>query len=131
VAIVTVFNDSTAVTGHLLRLLEKVGGPLSPLQLREIMVEAACCNLHLKERPQYASLVDLRAQTNKVVAALPEKPEWHPVDLKLRGKLMEQSLRTHPGSSFVGYASTEDFLVKVREGLQTFLYDDDGNFIAN
>src|SRR5579863_10680805 len=66
VAIVTVFNDSTAVTGHLLRLLEKVGGPLSPLQLREIMVEAACCNLHLKERPQYASLVDLRAQTNKV-----------------------------------------------------------------
>jgi hypothetical protein len=131
VAIVTVFNDSTAVTGHLRRVLEKVSGPLSPLQLREIMVEAACCNLHLKERPQYASLVDLRARTNKIVAALPEKSEWHSVDLKIRGKLMEHSLRTHPGSSFVGYRSTEEFLVKVREGLQTFLYDDDGNFIAN
>jgi hypothetical protein len=131
VAIVAVFNDSTAVTGHLLRILENVTGPLSPLQLREVMVEAASCNLHLKERPKYASLVDLRARTNKIVAALPEKPEWHPVDLKVRGRLMEHSLRSHSRSSFVGYANTEDFLAKVREGLQTFLYDSDGKFIAN
>jgi hypothetical protein len=131
VAILTVFNDSTAVTSHLLRTLKKATGPLSSLQLREVMVEAACCNLHLKERPQYASLVDLRARTNKIVATLPQSPDFHPVDLKLRGRLMEYALRSAiSGSSIVGYPNIEDFWAKVREGLQTFLYDDDGNFIA-
>lgn len=131
VALITVFNDSAAVTGHLLHILEKVTGPLSNLQLREVMVEAACCNLHLKERPQYASLVDVRARTNKIVAMLPESPEFHPIDLKLRGRLMEYALRpVLSGSSIVGYPNIEDFWVKVKDGLQTFLYDDDGNFIA-
>ncbi len=131
VAVLTVFNDSTAVTGHLLRILEQVTGPLSNLQLREVMVEAACCNLHLKERPQYASLVDLRAQTSKIIAMLPPSPEFHPVDRKLRGRLMEYSLRPALSrSAVVGYTNIEDFWAKVREGLQTFLYDDNGNFIT-
>ncbi len=132
VAILTAFNDSTAVTGHLLRILEKVTGPLSNLQLREVMVEAACCNLHLKERPRYASLVDLRARTNKIIAMLPPSPEFRPVDLKLRGRLMEYSLRPALSrSAVVGYQNVEDFWAKVREGLQTFLYDNNGKFIAD
>jgi hypothetical protein len=131
VAILTVFNDSTAVTGHLLRRLKKVTGPLSTLQLREIMVEAACCNLHLKERPQYASLIDLQARTSKLIATLPQSPGFRPIDLIVRGKLMERALRpTLSPSSIVGYQNVEDFWAQVREGRYTFLYDDDGNFVS-
>lgn len=131
VALVSVFNDSTAVTSHLLRYLQDVTGPLSSAQVREVMVEAACCNLHLKNRPQYASLVDLRNQTNRIVAVLPSSVEFHPVDLTLRGKLMEHALRPVVSlRSIDGYPNIDDFWRKVLEGRQSFLYDDNGKFIA-
>lgn len=131
VAVLTVFNDSTAVTPHLLRYTEGVAGPLSSPQLREIMVEAACCNLHLKNRPQYASLVDLRKRAYRITAKLPPSPEFHPVDLALRGRLMETALRPLlKGATINGYPNVDDFWDKVRQGKQTVLYDDEGKFIS-
>lgn len=130
VAVIAVFNDSTAVTGHLWRYLDGVTGALSSVQIREVMVEAACCNLHLKERPRYASLVDLRERTYRLVAQLPPTPQFDPPDLALRGSLMEHALRPLLArGSIVGYPNTDDFWAKVREGKQTFLYDDAGSFI--
>jgi hypothetical protein len=130
VALLAVFNDSTAVTPHLLRILKNVTGPLSEVQLREVMVEAASCNLHLKNRPEYASLTDLRDRRIKIVANLPERPEFWPVDFRIRGKLMNAALR-----SLFRMPSVQDRPMidwkSVRAGRHTFLFDANGEFIAS
>lgn len=130
VALLTVFNDSGAVSNHLAKILREAPGPFSAPQIREIMVEAACCNLHLKERPKFVSQVDLRRKTYKMIAQRPPTMEFHPVDLELRGRLMEQALRPmFPPNAVPGYDDPEEYWRKMREGLQTFLLDDDGKFI--
>jgi hypothetical protein len=48
-----VFNDSGGAINYFWQKLEKISGPVSELQLREIMVELAFLNLHLKERPTF------------------------------------------------------------------------------
>jgi len=131
IALLTVFNDSKAVTPHLQRILNRITGPLSSVQIREVMVEAACCNLHIKERPQFISQVDLRERKYKIIAKFPPlPPEFRPVDLELRGRLMEYALRNQLARATIeGYSNTDEFWSKVRQGLQTFLFDDDGDFI--
>jgi hypothetical protein len=132
VALLTVFNDSGAVFPHLRKILREASGPFSAVQIREIMVEAACCNLHLKERPKFVSQVDLRKQTYRMIAQQPPALEFHPIDLELRGKLMEQALRPmFQRAANTGCADPEEYWRKMRKGLQTFLYDDSGNFIRD
>jgi hypothetical protein len=51
-AIFVVFNDSTgALSFYQENMLDKITGPISELQAREVMTEFAMLNLHLKERP--------------------------------------------------------------------------------
>ena len=58
-AMLTVFNDSGGAMNYLWQKLEKINGPVSELQLREIMVDLAYLNLHLKERPTSHTEFDL------------------------------------------------------------------------
>jgi hypothetical protein len=51
IGIVSVLNDSCAAWNVLKGLLEKLNGPLSPSQFKELMAHMAFINLRLKERP--------------------------------------------------------------------------------
>ncbi|HVV65682.1 MAG TPA: hypothetical protein VHC42_09440 [Rhizomicrobium sp.] len=130
VAMLTVFNDSAAVTNHLLSVTEGIAGPLSSVQLRELLVEAACCNLQLKTRPVFQSAINLAREHAEIIAAIPSnQPEFEPRDFNLRGKMMETVFRDLlTRGQFEGH-TREEFLSKVRDGRATFLYDDNGQFI--
>lgn len=133
VAMLTVFNDSCAATPFLLDRLEKAKGPFSALQLREIMVDAAACNLHLRNRPRYRSFYDLRRRSATLVTELEGTPDFLLANKSVRGALMEHAFGGSfaKGMIFIGWERTEDFWKQLREGKITFLYDNDGNFIED
>ena len=58
-AIIAVLNDSQAALTIYYDELDKIGGPLSPLQLREIAARFASINVQLAERPKFSSRVRL------------------------------------------------------------------------
>ena len=54
-AIIIVLDDSGAALNLYYEELTKIGGPLSPLQLREIAARLAAINFHLTDRPKFSS----------------------------------------------------------------------------
>jgi len=57
---IAVLNDSCQSLVVLRSMLEKISGPLSPIQLREIMARLAYINLKLRERPIFYPEFDLK-----------------------------------------------------------------------
>lgn len=91
-AIFAVFNDSTGALSYFQEnVLDKITGPISELQAREILTEFAMLNLHLKERPIYHSELDLPNETHRIVAQLPklELADWN---YELRGALLWKAI---------------------------------------
>ena len=52
VGLFAVFNDSCGAINGLTPRLERIEGPLSELQLKEIMADLAFLNLHIEHRPE-------------------------------------------------------------------------------
>ncbi len=129
-AIVMVFNDSTGAFSFFQESkFDKITGPISELQAREIMTDLAMLNLHLKERPVYHSELDLINKRHRIVARLPslELEDWN---YELRGQLMWNAFR-HAWKQLPFAGSTEDEVKKaVVTGRLTVLFDDKGNFIT-
>jgi hypothetical protein len=130
-AIFVVFNDS----GGALRffqevMLDKIKGPISELQAREIMTDLAMLNLHLKQRPVYQSDLDLLKEEHRIVAQLPQSFELEDWNYDLRGQLMWNAFKdAWQKLRFAG--STEDEVKKtVMTGKVTVLFDDKGDFAA-
>jgi len=128
-ALFFVFNDSAgALMGNRDRL-DRILGPLSPIQCRELVTDLAFVNLNLKERPLYQSSVNLLEETCEIVARLPMF-ELNELDPLQKGQLMLRALDNVPdGMSFVGHTSASA-LVAIEAGHMTFLFDDEGNFIG-
>lgn len=89
------FNDSTgALSFFQENKLDKITGPISELQAREIMTDFAMLNMHLKERPVYQSELDTVNETHKIVAFLPDRPGLEEWNYELRGLLLWNALST-------------------------------------
>ena len=129
VAMVSVFNDSGAALRYFWQTLEKITGPLSSLRLRELMVHLAYLNLHLKRRPVFHTECDIINETCHIVATVPEL-DLQKLDRKTRGALLYEAVRdVLPKINFPGRTS-EEVVVAIKSGTLTFLFDDEGNFIA-
>jgi hypothetical protein len=76
ICIISVLNDSCASQSVFSNLLEKISGPLTPFQLKEIFVHMVYINLHLRERPKYLSTISERGY--EIEVTLPEKLEILP-----------------------------------------------------
>lgn len=129
-AIFVVFDDSTGAQSYIQHsMLPKITGPISELQAREIMVEFAMLNAHLKDRPIYQSLIDTAKEEHTIIATLSERPELEGWDMELRGHLMWHSIG-HAWSNFPAMGSTEE---EAREAVLTgnisIMWDDNGDFI--
>jgi hypothetical protein len=59
VALVTTFNDSCGAIQGAMPRLDRIEGPLSEIQAREVMVDFAFLALHLKERPKFFTECDM------------------------------------------------------------------------
>jgi hypothetical protein len=129
VAVIAVFNDSQAALSIASEVdLPKIGGPLSPIQLRELAARFAAINLQVEPRAHFASEFDLRAEKYKITTEhRPDEihiPTW---DNGLFGRIM--------------YALTADFLKTIRNGDEigelvksgryTFLTTPEGKFDVN
>ena len=127
-AMLTVFNDSGGAINYFYQKLEKITGPVSELQLREIMAELAFLNLHLKERPTFHTEFDVVNEKCRIIGKRP-KLELLDMDRQVRGKLLHYAVR-HALPHIRMPGQTEDELLEaIKSGNFTFLFDDDGAFI--
>jgi hypothetical protein len=129
IALFCVFDDSGGALSRFHPRLDRVTGPLSHIQLREVMAELAFLNMSLKERPSFHTECDMINETSRIVATRPEL-DLVPVDMRLRGKLLRHALYDVPlGMQFQG-VTREDALAAIDAGTMTFLFDDNGDFIS-
>lgn len=128
VAVVAVFNDSGGAMSYFWRRLQRITGPVSELQLREVMVELAYLNLHMKERPVFVTECDISAQECRVVARRPAL-ELIDRDLRVRGQLLRYAFRGYrieiPNVTQVQVNEAID------AGTLTLLFDDRGKFVTH
>lgn len=124
-AILAVLDDSGAAGGLFWSHLEKISGPVSELQLREVLVDLACLNAQLKTRPTFFTQLDLERKSARLTARRPAL-ELLPPDRKMRGELLLYAVR-HLLPAPVGAA---DLAGAIRSGEYTFLFDGNGAFLA-
>lgn len=107
--------------------LSRIGGPLSPIQLRELAARFAAINLNVEPRPEFASEIDLSKEECKIKAARPDQvhcPAW---DNQLLGRIMY----TLAKDLLKGIRNGEEIAELVKSGQYTFLTTPDGTFDAD
>lgn len=129
-AMVTVFNDSGAAMSWFWQKLEKITGPVSDLQLREIMVEFAYLNLLLKERPTFQTDCNILEETCRIIGRRGSL-DLDDMDLTLRGKLMHHGYQHILPFIHNRDATDEEVLEAIKAGTFTFLFDEHGKFIED
>jgi hypothetical protein len=127
-AMLTVFNDSGGAMNYFWQKLDKITGPVSDLQLREIMVELAWLNLHLKQRPTFHSECDLLSEKCRIIG---KRPELGLVDMdrRVRGELLQFAMRHALPHIGMPGRTKEEMLEAIEAGNFSFLFGDDGKFI--
>jgi hypothetical protein len=127
-AMLTVFNDSGGAMNYFWQKLEKITGPVSELQLREIMVELAYLNLHLKERPTFHTEFDLVNEKCRIIGKRPNL-DLVDMDRQVRGKMLHRAVSHALPHIRVPGRTEEEILEAIKAGNFTFLFNDDGEFI--
>lgn len=126
--LIAVLNDAGIARHYFQSQFERITGPLSPIQLREVMGNMAYINTLIKTRPRYGSLVTWDDRYT-IYAEVPNSVELNKYEQHGFGEML--------------YACTADLLGKfrnpdieaikrnVRAGQHTFLFDRDGTFLSN
>jgi len=122
--LIAVLNDGCAASSKFYENFKKIDGPLSPLQLREVLAHLSYISLRLKNRPSFKSKLgpdgSYRIYVNH--AELVELEDCDRVEFgEILYDLCKDILATHPNG--------EEILKQVREGMWQFLFDDSGNFV--
>jgi hypothetical protein len=123
-----VLNDSGFVLRALREDLAAISGPLTALQLRELMVRAACTNIRLQPRPAYQSRLDLATGEYFITAEVPERfsIEADPGG-RLYGELLDFSVR-----GILGAANADpERTASIRNGSYSFLSDSHKAFLPS
>jgi hypothetical protein len=89
---VAVFNDSGAAMSRFWERLQRITGPVSELQLREIMVDFSYLNLHLKERPIFEVESNISDQTCRI-SVKRGSLDLVDLDIAVRGRLMHHAFK--------------------------------------
>lgn len=128
-ALLVVFNDSGGAMNYFSQKLKRIAGPVSEIQLREILAELAFLNLHIKERPVFRTDCDLLNESCRVLARRPTL-ELEKLDWSVRGELLAHALREIlPNITLIG-RSQRELSDALEVGRLSFLFDDDGEFIG-
>lgn len=129
IGIVTVFNDSCGAINRLEHTLSRIRGAVSSMQLRELMTELACINLHIKQRPVFRTQTYDYISRPQIVADVPDKVELNEFRPALRGQLMRHVLGKRIDRIEPAGITKEEFIAGIESGHWTFLFDKDGEFI--
>lgn len=129
VVLITTFNDACGAINGAMPRLERIGGPLSEIQAREVMVDFAFMNLSLKERPRFHTECDLKNETLAERAVMPAQFELGELDFALRGALLRHALGDRIETMRAVGKSKDEIEKAIDDGRFTVLFDDDGKFI--
>jgi hypothetical protein len=129
VVLVTTFNDSCGAIQGAMPRLERIDGPLSEIQAREVMVDFAFLALHLKERPKFFTECNMLKEEVTEKAILPSNFELAELDYSIRGALFRDALGPSIGTLCDGDKSPTEIQAAIDSGHFTVLFDADGKFI--
>jgi hypothetical protein len=122
-----VFDDSGGALSQLYPTLKRINGPLSHIQVREVLAELAFLNVSIKERPTFHTECNLSVEKCRMFATRPTL-DFVPVDLQLRGRLLRHALYNIPeGMQF--NVDRSEVIEAIDAGTMTFLFDEKGDFI--
>jgi hypothetical protein len=130
-AFLAAFNDGGCAQLFLKQKLDRITGPVSDVQLRELATDLAFLNLHLKEHPILESSFGLKEERHVISGTL-VLPELEALDYAVRGNIMLYLFRDRLKTMKSYRFSEAEIENMMREGRLTFLFDDkDGSFITN
>lgn len=128
IVLISVLNDSSASLGFYKEELEKIRGPLSVMQYREILSHFAFINVNLVERPDYCTEISMDGDV-RIKAILPEVFEFKDTkEFRFGDFLARGCIGFIEGSND---PNKDEILETVRNGKYTFLFDENGDFIQN
>jgi hypothetical protein len=131
VALVTTFNDACGAINGAMPRLNRIEGPLSSIQVRELMVDFAFMNLSIKERPRFYTECDMIKETITEKARMPKAFELDELDYSLRGRLLKLAFGDSLNPLQAFGKSADEIEHAINSGTLTVLFDDDGKFIKN
>jgi hypothetical protein len=129
-AFITVFDDATGAISYFGDRLKKITGPINTLQLREVMVEVASLNLHLKNRPIFRSMFDFEEERHTIVVDLPELvlETWRP---EIRGRLLYEQMKASGPFPRFARIGQKRALDEIKAGRRGFIFDDKDEFVPH
>jgi hypothetical protein len=142
IAFLAVLNDSCAVWNLMQECIARLGGPLSSMQLRELMARMAYANIHLPRRPQqYSTFEDLYAHadlpntlmaggTYTIGANIPDTLDAPEVDSLEQGKMLAFYVKG-PAEANLGKERCEGLMKQLEDGLHSLIFDGEGKFLVN
>jgi hypothetical protein len=131
IGVATVFDDSNGALSMFYPRLERFTGPVSDIQLREVMVELAFLNMHIKERARFATHIDLETEELRIVAFRPPQVVLSDMDYAMRGSMLMYAVKDFVPAIRVPGATREEIEAAILEGKFTFLFDDEGKFVQH
>jgi len=121
-------------------VLQRLCGPLSSLQLRELMTRMAFDNMRLSARPTFRSQFEniyfnpdvpgqaLAAGRYFMSAKLPETFALEKANMRVLGEMLGFFLKDHIRGSL---RDRETALSDIKSGTHSFIFDDEMRFLIN
>ena len=132
VIIAASFNDACGAINGIRNRMSRVKGPLGIAQAREILLDMAVVNVHMKNRPTFSYKVSWDGTRHELCAHVPDKFEMYDVDMALRGELSLTAYRGIIDTLRIDdSSSTPEVIEKLRTGTVSFLFDANGEFIRD
>jgi hypothetical protein len=124
---IAVFDDACAAANRVRWIIEKIEGPLSWMQAREMAIHMALANHDLINRPHFWTKVS-HDNTVYIGGKTDVVPKFNEFNLSAYGAAMEDAFPILP--SIYGY-SDEEASKLLKSGKMGFLLDGSGNFIKD
>jgi hypothetical protein len=129
IAFLAILDDSCAAMNFFSGHFNKIKGPLSPIQLREVLSHLTLLNYKLKTRPSYHTKVDAASGEIFISADLPEKMELEKHTREEFGEILYANV-----AKYVEKIPSQDknfTKENIVNGAYHFLFDEEGEFILN
>lgn len=129
IGIIVVFGDAGAVHDKLSEsILSKLSDSITSVQLRELVARFACCNLHIKNLPQFSTYSSSKIQNSQTYIACNfthPAPLFHEYNPQIFGGLMDRLL----GDLMEGKTDVENDREVLRKGELSFIFNNDHEVI--
>ncbi|MBY6164852.1 HNH endonuclease [Pseudooceanicola nitratireducens] len=124
--LIAVFDDACAAINRVGWILEKISGPISPVQGRELSAHFALANIELINRPRFWTHISNDRKKVMIGGAHDAVPTFRKLEHELFGSIMASVFSTPP--AVIG-KTAEEVAAGIATGEISFLFDCKGDFI--